>query len=119
MQIAVGDGVEGARLGQLDLCLQDRLGEDIWAVGTELRPSKFDWQLGTIGNVVERNPGDVMLDCVGVGDLFADSNLYFVEIAGSRGHRTRYRGEWGDGNHRDMLFGFPVGGFDERREHFS
>ena len=95
-----------------------RLGEDILAVGTKLCPCKFDWQLGTFGNIVECNPGNVMLNRVGVRDLLADSNLYFVEIAGNRGHRTRDRGVWGDGNHRDMLLGFPVGALYQIAYHF-
>lgn len=78
-------------------------------MGGKLGAGEFDWQLGTDGNIVDRDPGDVMLDRVGMGYAGADSNLYFVEIAGSRGHRTRDRGDWGDGNHRDVLFGFPVG----------
>ena len=51
--------------------------------------------------------------------LLTNGDFDLVDIAGNRGHRTRDRGDWGDGNHRDVLLGFPVGGFDEGREHFS
>ena len=61
MQITVGDGVEGAGLGQLDLCFQNGLGEDIGAVGAEVGAGQFDRQLRAFGYIVERDPGDVML----------------------------------------------------------
>lgn len=68
--------MESARLGQLDLCLQDRLAEDVWAVGAELCPSKFNRQLGAFGDIVERDPGDMMLDRIGVRNLLADGDFY-------------------------------------------
>lgn len=77
MQIAVGDGMEGTGLGQTDFCLQDRLGKDIWAMGAELRPCQLYWQFGAFGNIVERDPDDVMLDRVGVGYLFANGDFHF------------------------------------------
>lgn len=86
-----------------------RLGEDILAVGTKLCPCKFDWQLGTFGNIVECNPGNVMLNRVGVRDLLADGDFHLYRLAVVEWREEHY--DW------DMLFGFPVGGFDERREH--
>lgn len=85
MQIAVGDGVEGAMRVEVggcswretDFSFQDWLGEDLGSVGAKLRPCQFNRQQGTLGDIVERNPGDVMLDLVGVGDLLADRNFDF------------------------------------------
>ena len=97
--------MEGAGLGQLDLGFQDWLGEDIWAVGAELCPCQFDWQLGAFSDIVERNPGDVMLDRVGVRDAGADRDFDLDGLAGLEWREERYN--W------HVLFGFPVGGFDE------
>ena len=86
MQIAVGDGVEGARLGQFDLCPHDWLGEEVQTVGAELSPCQLDRQLGAFGDIVERDPGDVMLDRVGVRDAGADADFDF-EVSGVTGNR--------------------------------
>lgn len=63
-------------LGQLDLCFQDRLGEDIGAVGRELGARQLEWQLGAFGDIVERDPSDVMLDRVGVGYLLSNGDFH-------------------------------------------
>lgn len=60
--------------------------------------------------MVERDPGDMMLDRVGVRDLFSNADFNLYQFAGLEWREERYD--------RDMLFGFPVGGFDEGREHF-
>ena len=85
MQIAVSDGMEGAMRVEVggcswretDFSFQDWLGEDLGSVGAKLRPSQFNWQLGTFGDIVERDPDNVMLDRVGVRDLLADRNFDF------------------------------------------
>ena len=80
-------------------------------MGAELCSCQFNGKLRAFGNVVERDPSDVMLDRIGVWDLLADSYLYFQWLAGLEWREERY--DW------DVLFSFPVGGFDEGREHFD
>lgn len=110
MKIAVGYGMKSAGHGQFDRCLQNWIGEGIWAVGSKFGTRQLNWQLRAFGNIVERNPGDVMLDRVGVRDAGADANFNLYRFAGLECREKRY--DW------DVLFGFPVGGFDERGEHF-
>ena len=83
MLIAVGDGMEGEGVGgwrswKFYDCSQDWLDEDVGAVGGEFGAGEFDWQLRAFGDIVERYPGDVMLDRVGVGDAGADADFYLV-----------------------------------------
>ena len=85
MQIAVSDGMEGAMRVEVggcswretDFSFQDWLGEDLGSVGAKLRPCQFNWQLRAVSNIVKRDPGDVMLDCIGVRDLLPDRNFDF------------------------------------------
>ena len=78
-------------------------------MGAELCPCQFDWQLGAFGDIVERDPSDVMLDRVWMGYLFTDADFDLHWLTGGEWREERYD--------LDVLFGFPVGGFDERREH--
>lgn len=55
---------------------QDWLGEDVGAVGGEFGTGEFDWQLGALGDIMERDPGDVMLDRVGVGYLLSNGDFH-------------------------------------------
>lgn len=71
------------------------------AVRGELHDGQFNWQLGVFGDIVERDSGDVMIDRVGVRDLFSNRDFDFERLAGLECREKRYD--------RHVLFSFSVG----------
>ena len=89
---------------QADCRLENRLGKDVRSMRGELRAGKFNWQLATLGHIVEGDPSDVVLDCVWMRDFLADGDFDVKRLARSELPSHGYD--------RDMFLCPPVGGFD-------
>ena len=74
------------------------------AMRGEIGAAKLDGELAAFGQIIERNPGDVVLDGVRMRYLLADGDL---NIKRRSGLDCPMHLDYGN-----MLFGFPVGGFD-------
>lgn len=109
MEIAVCYCANSTRLGYADCCLENGLGKCVLTMGGEIGTGQFNGDLRSIGNVIERNPGDMMFNRIRVRNLLAYGNLDFDRFTDFEVVKERYD--------RHVLFSFPVGGFDEGSYH--
>ena len=79
------------RSGKCDSCLEDGSSEEVGTVGAEFGAGKFNWQLQTVRDEVERRPGNVVLERVRVRNLLSDWDLNFNGGNGKRGMGKRKR----------------------------
>ena len=76
----------------------------IAVLGGEIGAAKFDREQAAVRQIVERDPDNVMLNGVWVRNTLADGDLDIERL-------SMFDCLW-QHDCRNVLFGFPVGGFD-------
>ena len=101
MNVAVCYCANNTRLGYADCRLENGLGKCFRTMGGEIGTSQFNGDLRSIGNVIERNPGDMMFNRIRMRNLLAHGNLNLKWFTNLEAIKERYD--------RNVLLSFPVG----------